>query len=203
MRRVTAGAMCDVLQNARSTFYYEAKRQDESELEELTKLIGSIFTKSRKIYVQRKIKAELKRAGWTVSRRRIKRIMAEHDMVSKYKVAQFKPSKSSCNESETGNTLDRNFDQDNELSVVVSNLTYIRVNKAWHFICVLVDLYNREIIGFSAGPHKTADLVKRAFASVSCNLNRIEMFHTDRGTEFKNHVIDQALDTFGIIRSFH
>ncbi|WP_095522123.1 IS3 family transposase [Salisediminibacterium selenitireducens] len=199
--KYSVSAMCDVLQIARSSFYYESKRQNESEQEELTELIVSIFMKSRKIYGQRKIKAELKRAGWTVSRRRIKRIMAEQGLVSKYTVAQFKPSKSSCNESETGNTLDRKFDQDDELSVVVSDLTYVRVNKAWHYICVLVDLYNREIIGFSAGPHKTAELVQTAFASVPYNLNRIEIFHTDRGTEFKNHLIDQALDTFGITRS--
>ena len=33
------------------------------------------------------------------------------------------------------------------------------------------------------------------------NLHRFELFHTDRGSEFKNQLIDQALDTFGIQRS--
>lgn len=70
-----------------------------------------------------------------------------------------------------------------------------------HYICVLIDLFNREIIGYSAGPHKDAELVHRAFASVKYNLNRLELFHTDRGSEFKNNLIDQALETFGIRRS--
>jgi transposase InsO family protein len=30
---------------------------------------------------------------------------------------------------------------------------------------------------------------------------RLELFHTDRGSEFKNKLIDQALETFGIERS--
>src|SRR5699024_5456454 len=60
---------------------------------------------------------------------------------------------------------------------------------------------NREIIGYSAGPHKTAALVQRAFASVPYNLNRLELFHTDRGSEFNNQLIDDALQTFGIERS--
>ncbi|WP_138091063.1 IS3-like element IS655 family transposase [Halalkalibacterium halodurans] len=193
-------AMCDVLQMARSTYYYEAKIRDDQD-EELSELIVDIFKNSRDNYGQRKIKIELRKKGWTVSRRRIGRIMKEQGLVSKYTVAQFKPAKTSCNESEIGNTLNREFNQEQELKVVVSDLTYVRVQQKWHYICVLVDLYNREIIGYSAGPHKSAELVQRAFASVKYNLQRLELFHTDRGSEFKNKLIDQALETFGIERS--
>src|SRR5690625_6222941 len=124
--------------------------------------------------------------------------MKEQGLVSKYTIAQYKPMKTTCNESEVGNVLDREFNQNQALKVVVSDLTYVRVAHKWHYICVLVDLYNREIIGYSAGPHKTASLVQRAFASVPYNLNRLELFHTDRGSEFKNGLIDEALDAFGI-----
>lgn len=50
-------------------------------------------------------------------------------------------------------------------------------------------------------PHKNAELVKRAFSRVPYNLFELELFHTDRGSEFKNRLIDQALKTFGIERS--
>ncbi|MBU9712361.1 IS3 family transposase [Bacillus tamaricis] len=198
--KYSVSAMCEVLQLPRSTYYYEAEIRDNQE-EELTNLIVDIFKKSRDNYGQRKIKIELKKKGWKVSRRRIGRIMKEQGLVSKYTVAQFKPSRTSCNESEIGNTLNREFDQDQELKVIVSDLTYVRVQQKWHYICVLVDLYNREIIGYSAGPHKSAELVQRAFTSVKYNLNRLELFHTDRGSEFKNKLIDQALEAFGIERS--
>src|SRR5699024_12585279 len=105
--------------------------------------------------------------------------------------------KQAVNESDNGNVLNREFNTDKELNVVVSDLTYVRVGHTWHYICLLVDLYNREIIGYSAGPHKTAALVQRAFASVPYNLNRLELFHTDRGSEFKNQLIDDALQAFG------
>lgn len=65
----------------------------------------------------------------------------------------------------------------------------------------LVDLFNREIIGYSAGVHKNAELVFDAFATVHTDLNRIQMFHTDRGSEFNNQVIDEVLDAFHISRS--
>lgn len=192
--------MCDVLELPRSTYYYEAKIRDNQD-EELTTLIVKIFKDSRNNYGQRKIKIELEKKGWQVSRRRIGRIMKEQGLVSKYTVAQYKPRKTTVNESEVGNVLDREFNQDQELKVIVSDLTYVRVNQRWHYICVLVDLFNREIIGHSAGPHKSAELVHRAFGTVGYNLNRLELFHTDRGSEFKNKLIDKSLETFGIERS--
>ncbi|XOQ14023.1 MAG: HTH-21 domain-containing protein [Shouchella clausii] len=103
-------AMCAILNIPRSTFYYEAKQRDHAEEEEqLTALISDLFRQSRGIYGQRKIKKELNKQGWTVSRRRIGRIMKAQGLVSTSTVAPFKPMKSVCNESETGNTLDRKF----------------------------------------------------------------------------------------------
>ena len=46
--------MCDVLQIARSTFYYKAKEQTKDD--ELTQAIVNIFRKNRKAYGTRKIK---------------------------------------------------------------------------------------------------------------------------------------------------
>ncbi|AHM57338.1 transposase [Peptoclostridium acidaminophilum DSM 3953] len=51
------------------------------------------------------------------------------------------------------------------------------------------------------GEKKDAHLVSRAFASFKGNLSHIELFHTDRGNEFKNQLIDDVLKTFKIKRS--
>src|SRR5699024_1390156 len=128
--------MCNILQIPRSTYYYEAKNHEYND-EELTTLIVDIIKKSRNSYGQRKIKKELVKLGWTVTLRRISRIMKEQGHVSKYTVAQFNPTKSTCNESEVGNVLNREFNQDHELKVVVTALTYVRVDKKWHDICIL------------------------------------------------------------------
>jgi len=50
-------------------------------------------------------------------------------LVSTYTIAQFKPHSKGTNESELKNELNREFTQDGKLSVVVSDLTYVRVNK--------------------------------------------------------------------------
>src|SRR5699024_9427239 len=48
---------------------------------------------------------------------------------------------------------------------------------------------------------KDAALVHRAFSTIQCDLHKLEMFHTDRGKEFDNELIDEALETFQIQRS--
>ena len=199
--------MCEVLNLPTSTYYYHAdlsgKRAKKAEDTAISKLVVRIFKESRNNYGTRKIKKELAKLPVPkhISRRRIGRLMNELGLVSNYTVAQFKPHKSSCNEAPVKNELQRQFKQDEQLAVIVSDLTYVRVGKKWHYVCLFVDLFNREIIGHSAGANKTAELVYQAIASIPANLNDVKMFHTDRGKEFDNKLISESLETFGIQRS--
>ena len=191
--------MCKCLKISRSTYYYEAaSAKDETELEQL---ITIIFHNNKDAYGSRKIKKQLQDQEQIVSRRKICRIMKKLGLVSKYTIAQFRPHKSKCNESTIKNELDRNFHDQAQHTVVVSDLTYVRVNYKWNYVCILVDLFNREIIGHSAGTHRNAELVYDAFATVQTELGNIQMFHTDRGSEFKNQLIDEMLEVFKIKRS--
>lgn len=97
--------------------------------------------------------------------------------------------------------MQRQFNQKEPLAVIISDLTYVRVEKKWHYVCLFVDLFNREIIGHSAGANKTAELVYQAIARIPANLKDVKMLHTDRGKEFDNQLISEALETFGIQRS--
>ncbi len=191
--------MCDVLQLPRSTYYYEAKTRPN--VDPLMNEVTRIFHESRQTYGTRRIKQELQKLGHVVSRRRIGMMMNVQGLVSVYTVAQFRPHASKPNESNDRNELNRKFGQDEALAVVVSDLTYVRVDKKWHYICLFIDLFNRELIGYSTAEKKDAHLVYRALASIKADLNQIQMFHTDRGSEFKNQLIDDALKTFSIQRS--
>lgn len=81
--------MCKILQIPRSTYYYESKAKESTD--EITPKVIEIFKVSRNNYGTRKIKVELKKAGYIVSRRKIGRIMKQNGLVSNYIVAQYKP----------------------------------------------------------------------------------------------------------------
>ncbi|MGA3603276.1 IS3 family transposase [Lysinibacillus agricola] len=205
--KYSVSAMCDVLDIPKSTYYYHAdlcgKRTRKIEDKEISKEIARIFKESRNNYGTRKIKKELSKLPVPkhVSRRRIGRLMKVLGLVSNYTVAQYKPHKFTCNEASVKNELQRQFEQEEPLAVIVSDLTYVRVGRKWHYVCLFVDLFNREIIGHSAGANKTVELVYQAIASIQANLNDVKMFHTDRGKEFDNKLISESLETFGIQRS--
>lgn len=191
--------MCKALKVSRAFVYYERKNKREDKI--LEEEIVRIFKESRNNYGSRKIKVELSKIGYQVSLRKIRVIMKLRGLVSNYTVKQFKVHKVKCNEENKPNILNREFNRDKQLEVVVSDLTYINVAGKWNYICLILDLWNREIIGYAAGKRKTAELVYKAICKIPYNLNQIEIFHTDRENEFKNKVIDQVNNTFGIKRS--
>ena len=97
--------------------------------------------------------------------------------------------------------MNREFARKKPLEAIVTDLTYVKVGRKWHYICLILDLFNREIIGYSCGKYKSAELVKRAFSRISYPLTEVSLFHTDRGKEFDNQTIETILQTFGITRS--
>ncbi len=191
--------MCKVLKVSRVLVYYQRKnKRNDKKLEEE---IVRIFKESRNNYGSRKIKVELSKLGYQVSLRKIRIIMKLHGLVSNYTVKQFKIHKTKSNEEDKPNILNREFKRDKKLEVVVSDLTYVNVAGKWNYICLILDLWNREIIGYAAGKHKTAELVYQAICKIPYDLNQIKIFHTDRGNEFKNKLIDEVINTFEIKRS--
>lgn len=191
--------MCKCLGISRQTYYYEPKKkQSEAEIEEE---VIEIFYQNRKVYGTRKIKKVLENQGICVSRRKIGRIMKIRGLKSSYTIAYYKHHGTSCNEAPVKNLLNREFTHKNPLEAIVTDLTYVKVGKKWHYICLILDLFNREIIGYSCGENKSAELVKKAFSRIPYPLTEVSLFHTDRGKEFDNQTIETILQAFGITRS--
>lgn len=191
--------MCKYLKLPRSSFYYKPtiKAVDI----EFENAVIDEFRKSRNNYGARKLKIVLARRGIHASKRRICTVMKKYDLVSSYTFKLCKTKANRVNNDEICNVVNREFNNWSPLEVVVSDLTYVKVAGKWNYICVLLDLSNRQIIGSAVGKSKSAQLVKSAFFSVKNDLRRIKVFHTDRGSEFKNYVIEGILDAFGIDRS--
>lgn len=127
--------------------------------------------------------------------------MKKNGLVSNYTVKQYKITPTTCNNDKIENVLDRQFNQDKRMNVVVTDHTYVNVAGKWNCTCLMLILYNREIVGYAAGEHKSVELVKKALYPIKNDLNQITLFHTDRGHEFKNKMIEEELEAFEINRS--
>ncbi|WP_141707088.1 IS3 family transposase, partial [Staphylococcus aureus] len=117
----------------------------------------NIFNSNRKVFGTRRIKNNLNDKGLTVSRRKIGRIMKKHNLDSVYTKAKYKNHPKETNKKRIKNHLHRAFNREHPMETLVSDLTYVKVAGTWHYICLFIDLFNREIVGYSAGKNKDAN----------------------------------------------
>ena len=125
-----------------------------------------IFNDNQKAYGTRRIQKECRREGVIISRRRIARIMHAEGLISTYTLAHYKVHKTIVNEDTVVNEVNRQFDGRDIYEVLVSDLTYVRVDGSWNYICMILDLHSREIVGYSCGTNKNALLVMKAFSRI-------------------------------------
>lgn len=192
--------LCKYLGMKRNSYYYEEipKKNDDK----LVQVVKETFAHNKGVYGLDKMYKALHKKGVSIGNKKLSRIMKEENLVSKY-VKRRKPhnTDNAVNTDKIENKINREFTGRKPLEVVASDLTYVDVNQKWNYICLLIDLSHREIIGYAAGENKDAALVKRAWLSVKKDIRDICIFHTDRGSEFKNEEIDKILNVGKIERS--
>lgn len=93
--------------------------------------------------------------------------MAENGLVLTYTLANYKPHKSACNEQAISNVVERNFDERELLEFMVSDLTFVRVPGKWNYVCLILDLHNREIIGYSVAQRRMQSLYIKHFQGLN------------------------------------
>ncbi|WP_338979269.1 IS3 family transposase [Spiroplasma endosymbiont of Panzeria rudis] len=193
--------MCRFLKLSKSTYYFNLKEKEKKQNNIYDEAVISAFKENKEVYGTRRLKVVLKEKNIYLSRRKIKEIMNKHNLISKYTKLSFKNHHNKVNDSQITNIVNRNFNNRLKNEVIVSDLTYVQVNGKWNYICLLIDLFNREIIGHSVGTKKDASLVHQAFMHSNRCLKDIQIFHSDRGNEFNNKIIDKLLLAFNINRS--
>ena len=191
--------LCKLFNFPRSSYYYRPKpRLVCSDYDELIK---GIFRESRSIYGTRKIQAKLLKLGFNVSRRKISNIMEIHELVSKYVKSRKSRIKTGTNYASYQNLVNRHFRGRAPFEVIAADVTYVYFGSCRYYLCILVDIATRMIVGFSVDVEIGGMLVEEALASMNIDLSKIQIFHTDRGSEFNNIKINELLENNGILRS--
>ncbi|BET39637.1 hypothetical protein SAP269_22260 (plasmid) [Spiroplasma ixodetis] len=194
--------MCRFLKISKSTYYFNfKKKEDKIQNNMYDEAVISAFKENKETYGTRRLKVVLKEKKINLSRRKIKKIMNKHNLISKYTKLSYKNYHNKVNDSQITNLVNRDFNNRLKNEVIVSDLTYVQVNDKRNYICLLIDLYNREIIGHSVGTKKDASLVYQTFMCSNRCLKNIQIFHSERGNEFNNKTIDKLLLAFNITRS--
>ena len=102
------------------------------------------------------------------------------------------------------NILNRNFSVNTPNAVWVSDITYIRVNSSFVYLCVIIDLFSRKVISYAISTKIDSKLVINAFLLAFNKRNKPQnlIFHSDNSSQYTSTAFRRLLDKLDVIQSF-
>jgi putative transposase len=85
----------------------------------------------------------------------------------------------------------------------VSDLTYIRTREGWLYLCTIMDLYSRKVVGWATRSDMTVELLLEAFdmAHKARKTDQKTIFHSDKGGQYKSKRFRRKLKRLGYAQS--
>lgn len=199
--------MCKVLGASTSTYYSWTQQpfsKRETRVHLLKKEIVSVFFEFKQHHGSILITRELHRRGYQISDTQVSFWMKQLGLRSKVK-RKFKVTTDSKHNLYTSpNVLNRQFKVDRPSKVWVSDITYIQIDKRFLYLTVIIDLYDRKIVGWnlSCGLSTVTTIIPAWNMAVS-NRQILDglLFHSDRGVQYANKVFTNILDGYKCTRS--
>ena len=101
------------------------------------------------------------------------------------------------------NLLDRNFAPEAPNQAWGADMTYIWTDEGWLYLAVVLDLFNREVIGWSIKPRMTAHIVTDALTMAWFRRKPAPglIHRSDRGSQYASHAFQSRLAEYGMICS--
>jgi putative transposase len=198
--------MCRVLEVKRVS-YYEWQRRSPSKrtIENLRLLleIKSIYKKSGETYGSPKIWKEMLRNGIRCSHKRIARLMKANNIRSIVQKKYRKKGRVVNEEEASMNILNREFNPKEANKAWATDITYIPTKSGWCYSCVVIDLYSKKVVGYSASSSMTTELVLEALdmAIRRRNPGKGLLIHSDRGSQFGSIKFRKKLKSHEFVQS--
>ena len=199
--------LCEALDIARGTFYnYIFRRADHSKREEaqveLMRLVQQVFDDSSQRFGAEKIRVTLTESGVCVSTKRIAAIMRELGLQSVRPDAKKQYKKQQQYKKQ--NLLERQFTAEHPNQIWVSDITYFKVNDYWVYLCVILDLFSRKIVGYRVSRNASTNLVTSTFRTAFRERGNPSSltFHSDRGKQYTSAAFTALLQKCGVKQSF-
>lgn len=143
--------MCKILDIKRSSYYAWLKRPMTKRKKDNNLLaieIKRVNKQSHATYGARRITAQLKKDGIVCGKNRVLRLMKENNILSKLKRKYKITTYSDHNFNVTPNLLKQDSKVEEPNKVYVGNITYIGIDEGWLYLSIVMDLFNRELVGW-------------------------------------------------------
>jgi putative transposase len=173
--------------------YYAWKREPKSarqkEDDRLTGLIKQSWLESGGVYGYRKVLLDLRDLGERCGKQRVYRLMRQEGLRAQVgyrrRIGRYGSKPATVAE----NQLAQNFATTAPNRVWVTDITYVRTHEGWLYLAVVIDLFSRQVIGWSMRSRIDSELVINALLMAVWRRAPKEavIVHSDQGCQYTSH----------------
>ena len=177
------------MMNVHPSGYYAWSKQSKSnrqiEDERLLGLIKQFWLESGCVYGYRKVFRDLREIGELCGRNRVYRLMSHSGLKAQvgYRKPRCKPGAIS---NLANNYLNQDFYVDEPNQTWVTDITHIKTHEGWLYLAVIIDLFSRQVVGWSMQSQMRVDLVLSALTMAVWRRKPKQqvIVHSDQGSQY-------------------
>ena len=197
-------AMCEALQvsvsGLRAWRGGGRRRPEQLTDAELLKLIRAIHVQFEAAYGSPRMHEELRDRGHRVGKARVERLMRESGIRGRHKRRWKATTDSKHDLPVAANLVARDFSPCAPNRVWGADITYIATDEGWLYLAIVLDFFNREIVGWALKERLTADLATDALTMGWFRRRPTAglIHHSDRGVQYASQAFQAKLGEYGM-----
>ncbi|MBF4519432.1 IS3 family transposase [Flavobacterium sp. ANB] len=206
-KKYSIAQMCKVLGVGNGRYIrwkYNGVSEKRRQIALLKEDIKTIFFRFKKHYGRNKITQELHSLGYKISKEQVTFYMRQLGLRSVKKRKFIVTTDSNHNHYTAPNVLNREFKANDYSKVWVSDITYLQTTKGFLYLTMIMDLYDRKIVGWSLGSRLSTNKTTLPALEMALTNRKVLsglIFHSDRGVQYANKAFTRKLDSYKCIRS--
>lgn len=198
--------LCKMVGVHPSGYYAWCISPESPRTKENKRLLGHIkqsWLESGAVYGYRKVYDDLQELGEQCGINRIHRLMRAEGIRSQTGYAKRKWKRGGAPSVIAPNHLQREFDVVEPNKVWVTDITYLRTYEGWLYLAVVLDLFSRQVIGWSMSSRIDRDLAMNALLMAVWRRQPTDevMVHSDQGSQFSSYDWRDFLAAHGLVQS--
>jgi putative transposase len=194
--------MCELAVVSRASFYRHWETQEPNEAEMALRDAVQRAALAHRYYGYRRIRALLEREGLVVGAKKVRRVM-QHDNLLAVRRRKFVVTTESEHRFEVHPNLAQHLELSDLNQLWVADLTYVRLEREFVYLAVVLDAYSRRVIGWaldrSLGAGVALAALEKALASRQPQPGLVH--HSDRGAQYASAEYVNRLEACGAVLS--
>lgn len=196
---------CEVLGVSPSGYHEHRRRSSKPHARRISNdaflvHIRAVHAESRGEYGWPRVWKQLLAQGIRVGKQRVRKLMKQHGIRARGK-RKFKATTDSNHALPVApNLLARDFSPAKPNTAWTSDITCIATDEGWLYLVVILDLFNRQVVGWSMKPHMRSELVVNALRMAWFRRRPASglILHSDRGSQYCGKEFSRAIKAYGM-----